>query len=273
MTTTTNLHEYCSSGTGPTGTRRGYKVLLCYSDLGTLTFRESQDAINFDLVGFTNIRTNRSPALATLNNRFFVAWVKPDNSLNVASSDDGKDWGNRTKVADGVQRPPALGIYKGSLYVIWADSTSLYIMSSNDGVTWESKTVCAQIEMDENSGAAMIEFKGKMLIACVGLDSNIHIVTSTDGMSFASPTQLSLRGQSFNNRPSLAVIDQTVHIAWLSLMHYKLLVSTSQDGHTWEPAGDTNQLTEIGPYNSEFGGRLLLSWAGAGAQQPVIVQI
>ncbi len=127
---------------------------LHYAWTGTDTQRQlnimsSTDGLNFGNKFILGESSNFRPALTSAftapresNRKLFMAWTGTDGRLNIWSSSDGMNFGNKQTFNEYSIGEPALGLDKSGIYIAWTgtdDHHSLNYMSSDFGTNFGNK--------------------------------------------------------------------------------------------------------------------------------------
>jgi hypothetical protein len=187
---------------------------------------------------YPGIVIGSAPAMATFNNRLYIAFQAndPSHSLFVTSAADGV---NFTTPAQGypliqIGTAPGMAGFNNRLYIAFQandPSHSLFVTSSPDGVNF---TTPAQGYPGIQIGGvpAIAVFNNRLYIAFQANDpSNALFVTSSaDGVNFITPAQ-SYPGIQMGSSPAMTVFNNQLYIAFQANdPSHALFVTSSPDG-------------------------------------------
>jgi hypothetical protein len=138
---------------------------------------------------------------------------------------------------------PAIGSFKGSLYLLWtdADSGEIFVSTSSDGATWSTGSA---LELKggataESSGGPSVATGPDSLVAVWKgkSDDNIYMAAFSDGQWGAQEVVApSSGGQPLTDvSPAVAVLGGTVHLAWEGREQSGSIWWTSYSGGSWAP--------------------------------------
>jgi len=134
-----------------------------------------------------------SPSLTYFNNKFYIAWTTLQNYLNIMSSSDGVNWGNKIKFKtepntaisnDG----PSLLVANNRLYIIWSGAGSqhrLFWMSTANGTTWTAREEVRD-SGSSNHSPSITYFKNKFYVGWTSLTDPFYlkIISSSNGIEW-----------------------------------------------------------------------------------------
>ena len=205
------------------------------------------------------------PALATDGTQFFLAWRDRNGYLALASSTNGRDFGEPLVLNTTTRTAPALAYGDGMLLLAWVDDgRRLHLWPAADAASLQF-LVEQRIDLDERSpGAPNLQYARKTwTLTWAGSDHKVNIQTYRGSIE-AIPTKHTLahRGAPITEyRPAIAVLDVWL-LAWTRPDgRVGLLVSKSrQPGYINELALDVS--SGAGVNLTPFQGDVLLTWAG-----------
>jgi hypothetical protein len=144
-------------------------------------------------VGATGLQSPFSPALAVLNDTFYMVYVANNGSqeLFVAKSTDGLSWTNLPPIA-GQTSPmaPAVLALGGSLIVAYvADngSNDIFVtMSTNEGASWSTGKAIGHSQTT-SATPSLAQFNNEAVLVYVSNDTSNRLVyaTSSDGKTWS----------------------------------------------------------------------------------------
>jgi hypothetical protein len=267
----------------------GYLYMVYNSNDSTdLYIQRSADGYNWE--GLTNLgsnfETDDQASLAVFDNVLYLAFTTTNNEviLAPASLDSGTEVGvsfSTILQVDGqtANSGPTLVTYDGALYIFFEaqDITNApirYNSSSNpaNSSSWNGtgQTIPGQYT-DDRVGATVV---GDSLLVSFLSNDNDSFYTST--LTNGSWTTNKVSGQSTTKGPSLATVNDTAYLFFLSSNNnQELLYITSTDqGATW--SSQTNipgQLTIDRPSPVFFQESLLVGFAATGYSQSLNISI
>jgi hypothetical protein len=210
--------------------------------------------------------TSAAPALAVFKGRLVVAWTgtDPEHHLNVESSTDGMNFGNKgtlaycTFASDG----PALAAYNGSdapaggdLEIAWTGTdTNLNDASSTDGKNFGvAHTFGIYFRATSQYGPALATYNGHLNVAWTGTDNRVNFMDLFNG---AKDTTNAIS----HNAPSLATApngDLCLALTWADNQQLLLLDTVT---------GFYHAITEYSPYGPSLAydsaGTRYIAWTG-----------
>jgi hypothetical protein len=231
----------------------------------------SNGGATWDDVGKVRAHTNSGAALATFDGRLYLAWTgyESPHLINIESSSNGVDFGNKVTLAEGAYGFPALAASGGRLYVAWTGLDKdhhLNLASSSDGVNWSQRVTLPETSdagpglSDTNSGGLEIAWAGR------GKNAYINVASSSDGVNFSHAVTLpetTQRETSFGYAvgPALADLGARLYIAWAGTDD-RLNTEWSSDGVTF---GAKHIYSEIagegaGPELASLNGKMYMTW-------------
>ncbi|MGI0012384.1 MAG: hypothetical protein ACREBU_02920, partial [Nitrososphaera sp.] len=201
----TNISDNAGFSFGPQIAVSGSDVFVTWSDdsPGNLDILLASSADDFSVTNISdNTGSSLNPQIAASGSDVYVVWQDdtPGNlDILLASSADSFNVTNISSNA-GDSSPPQIAASGGNVYVTWSDvspgSEDIFVASSSDGVSFSPP-----INVSSNDG---VSFLPQMVISTSGNihvawadndidDSNFEIFlsTSTDGLSFGCPINLS----------------------------------------------------------------------------------
>lgn len=241
------------------------------------TFRVIQFIFLFNITLFaqweSDVRQTNDPAVSftTTNNAWCIA--SSLNALNIIwrdnrtgnyeiyckqSANGGINWGpdNRITFNSSPKYSSCISASGVALHIVWRDDRDgngeiYYKRSTDEGITWESDTRLSN--NDSLSGEPCIKVSG----------SSVHVMwydkrhgnyeiyyrhSSDGGITWGLETRMS--NTSANSySPSIAIIDQVVHVVWFEEAYAILYKRSTDDGSTWSTDAMLNT-TICSPYHS-----------------------
>lgn len=219
--------------------------------------------------------STQTPALASVlvngnNAKLAIAWAGTDSSstLNVMTSSDGRNFGNKVTLAENSPAGPDMTFFAGRTYLAWIgtdDQHHINLASSSDCQTFDGK-----VTLDEasNFSPAVAASPDRLFLAWTGTDSDHHInvMSSTDGTNFGNKVTLSDLASA---APALTFHNGTLYLVWSgtdSDHHLNIMQSTDGVNFTNKVTlGDTSSF-QAGVEMS-LGNALYLAWTGRDGEQ------
>jgi hypothetical protein len=212
--------------------------------------------------------TSAAPALATFNGRLVVAWTGTDaqHRLNVESSTDGKNFGNKgtlaqtTFASDG----PALTAYRHFLVIAWTGTDT----KLNDSLSTDARNFGAANTFGNYYGAtsrygpALATFHGDLNVAWTGTDNRLNILDLTTGNGSIVANDYS------QNAPSLATAPNgDLYLAWTGTRGQALTGTNNQQLQYIDTVTQFgNYINQYSPYGPSLAymlnGTRYFAWTG-----------
>jgi predicted GH43/DUF377 family glycosyl hydrolase len=173
--------------------------------------------------------------------------------------------GFKDRVTTGTAAVATLG---NNLCMAWhgADQTDIYVsVSPDNGKTWSApKELKGRAS---KNGPALCAVNDHYVMAWRGLDSNIWVSVSKDGLNWSPRKEI--KGYLTSDSPALAGISQgnnsLILMSWKSHLGTNIWTSTSADGLTWTPQRELKFASKSAPSvtgtvtkNAHF----LMAWRG-----------
>jgi len=244
--------------------------LYLATSLGSTSFSnvQSSSLYNETSAGWMMMATG-GIGLAVFNDVLYYAWTGSNSKLNVFSSSDGVNFADKELIVDPVKNAvqtalgcPALAVFENSLYVAWTGTGtgSLNVMSSPDGVNFMNHVIIQDPVQGTVPtaylGPTLTSFNDRLYLAWSDKSTKaINITSSSDGLTFGTPQQLTDPGQgnavqSSPTSPTLAVFNDTLYIAWIGTSKGSVNLMSSTDGSTF---GNHQQMMNAGKPESAWG--------------------
>lgn len=163
--------------------------------------------------------SNVAPALRSaalvglpLPGRLFVAWTGTDGRLNLISSTNGRDFGNKVTLSEMSNTAPALTDFRGKIYIAWRGTDGrLNVMSSTNGRDFGEK-----VTLGETSDLAptLEVFNSSLHIAWTGTDGRLNVMYSSDGMNFVEKKTFANTSKAGPALARLSNLRGPVALAW-----------------------------------------------------------
>lgn len=212
-----------------------------------------------------------SPALASLNNRLYIAWKGDGNDhLNVMSSSDGQHFTGKYTSPETSPRAPGLCEHNGMLFVGWKGDGNDKLNVARVQISGASVTGFSnKVTLGDTSpdSPALISFNGNLFLAWKGDgNNNLNVMYSSDqgatfGHKYTSP-------ETSVQAPCLGVVGGSLFIGWKGAGNDNLNVArVVMNGNTITGFGNKVTLPDTSPVSPALaanGGKLYLSWKGDG---------
>jgi len=214
----------------------------------------------------------KSPALASLNGRLYLAWKGDGNDfLNVMySSDNGRTFGNKYTSKETSPQAPALCVHNGNLYISWKGDGNDNLNVAQVTIAGNSITGFAnKVTLGDTSplSTSMASFNGRLYLAWKG-----------DGNDFLNVEYSSDNGRTFGNKytsketspqaPALCVHNANLYISWkgdgndnLNVAQVTIAGNSITGFANKVTLGDTSPLS---PALASCNNRLNIGWKGDG---------
>lgn len=222
----------------------------------------------------SHIQLQGSPALATLNNKRYIAFVGNNTNMLSLASFDGQNWSAPRAMALLTQENPSMVVFNKMLYLAFTandGSNLLYITTSPDGEHWSAAS--SPNLMHLQGSPAMAVFNQTLYVAFRSNDTNnaLCIASSADGQTWSVVTDyantLLLQGS-----PTMAQLNNKLYIAFRSYYSDNYLyVTSSSDGHSWPPATAFGQTLQGNPSMTAFGERLYIAYQASNTSDALYV--
>jgi hypothetical protein len=231
--------------------------------------------------GYPGILIGSAPAMASFNNRVYVAFQAndPTNKLFVTSAADGVNFTSPAVGYPGILigSAPAMAAFNGRLYVAFQANDSshkLFVTSSADGVNFTSPAV-GYPGILIGSAPAMAAFNGRLYVAFQANDSShkLFVTSSADGVNFTSPA-VGYPGILIGSAPAMTAFNGRLYISFQANdPSHKLFVTSSADGvnFTSPAVGYPGILIGSSPAMTAFNNRLYVSFQANDAGHQLFV--
>jgi hypothetical protein len=214
----------------------------------------------------------RSPALASLNGRLYIAWKGHGNdNLNVMySTDNGQTFGHKFTSPETSPEAPALEVHQGNLYIAWKGDGNDNLNVARVGIAGDTITGFQnKVTLGDTSplGPALASLNGRLYLAWKGDgNDNLNVMYSGDGGHTFGHKLVS--PETSPKAPTLAVHQGSLFIAWkgdgndnLNVALVGIAGATVTGLLNKVTLGDTSP---VSPAVQSFDGRLYLAWKGDG---------
>ncbi len=209
-----------SSGAAPSLTTYKGELVLLWSNGGTqrIEILHSPQTSKARRYNLGNNETRGTVTGFNFMDSLAVAWRGEDehNRPNIIISPDGKNFPQNSKKIlkedsslyhlGGVQ-------FKDMILIAFTgvdQEKRLNLRYSNDqGKTWQK---APRINNFSRSGPSLLVHNNKLIIAFTGINGNLNLIQSTDGLNFNQQTIF--RDQESSHSPQLAVFNKKVYITW-----------------------------------------------------------
>jgi hypothetical protein len=196
-----------------------------------------QTATMFDIPGVEGIEqkivlgetTDRSPALASLGNRLFLAWKGSGNdNLNlIFTKDGGKTFRGKSTFGETSHLAPAVVAHNGILFFAWTGRGEGNLNIAKVGFTPEANSVLVdKVVLGDTSEAspALASHNGRLFIAWRGSgNTQLNLAFSEDdGRTFKGKVTLA---DSSDRAPALISHEGRLYLAWSGRGNDKLNVA------------------------------------------------
>jgi hypothetical protein len=214
----------------------------------------------------------KSPAIASLNGKLYIAWKGDGNdNLNVmCSPDNGMTFGGKFTSPETSPQAPALCVHNGVLMIGWKGdgndnlNVAHVTLSGNSVTGFSNKTVLGDTSP---VSPALASFNGRLYIAWKGDgNDNLNVMYSTNnGASFGGKY---VSGETSPQAPGLVVHNGALYITWkgggndnLNVAHVNISGNSITGFTNKVVLPDTSQLT---PTLTSANSKLYLGWKGDG---------
>ena len=214
----------------------------------------------------------KSPSVASLNGRLYIAWKGDGNDfLNVmCSADNGLTFGGKFTSRETSPQAPGLCVHNGLLFITWKGdgndnlNVAQVNLSGNSVTGFSNKVVLGDTSP---VSPVLASFNGHLYIAWKGDgNNNLNIMYSANnGASFGGKY---VSPETSPQAPGLAVHNGGLYITWKGNGNDNLNVAhVNVNGNTI--TGFTNKVTlgdtsPVSPALTSANGRLYLAWKGDG---------
>lgn len=213
-----------------------------------------------------------SPAAVALDNgKLALAWTGNEalRRLNVAFSQDGRNFGGKQILTDTSIDGPSLCYGQGRLFIAWTGPDELQrvnVMSTANLQQFEQR-----VTLNESGefGPAIAYGAGRIYLAWVGREAprRLNVMSSTDGVQWTN--KVTLMDQSAA-APALSFIGGKVYLAWVGTdAKHSLNIMESTDGVTFQNKVTLPHFSDSRPALT-MGGSLQLAWTGVGEDLPLM---
>ncbi len=195
-----------------------------------------------------------SPALASFNNKLFMAWKSNDNNdLFVASYADGT-WSDSVRLDKQSSMSPALASFNNKLFMAWKsnDNNDLFVASYADGKWSDSNRLDKQSPMSP----ALASFNNKLFMAWKSNDNNDLFVASYADGKWSDSNRLDKQSPM---SPALASFNNKLFMAWKSNDNNDLFVASYADGK-WSDSVRLDKQSPKSPALASFNNKLFMAW-------------
>ena len=187
----------------------------------------------------TGQKSPAAPALAVFNNSLWLAFQANDSSnrLLVCSFSNNK-WQTDHQISTQTTKTgPALAAFNRNLWVsfIANNPTNQLLICHWDGITWSDNSPVyvdnSPVVYRSTFTPALAVFHGLLWLAYTASNSSVMILNSPDGQTW---TEIgTVGGLTTQGPPSLAVFDDSLYLACLSVNTFDVLLAFSEDGVSW----------------------------------------
>jgi hypothetical protein len=173
-------------------------------------------------------QTVTTPAIATLNGLFYVAWAGTDghHSLNLMQSSDLKSFSDQVILPTFGLREgtgPALAVFENALFVAWTDKNNqLNLASIYQGTFYNWDQVGSETSYSSPALAADASYlylawtgaQGAVAgVTTPGKPANLNVIRSSNGKNFSNKQTLSETTQN-QRQPALTVSGSSLILGW-----------------------------------------------------------
>ena len=202
-----------------------------------INLAKAMTATMFDIPGVEGIEqkvilgetTDRSPALAAMGNRVFLAWKGSGNdNLNlIFTKDGGKTFRGKSTFGETSHLSPAVAAHNGILFYAWTGRGDGNLNVAKVGFTPEANAVLVdKVTMGDTSEAspAIASHNGRLFIAWRGSGNpQLNLAFSEDdGRTFKGKVTFA---DSSDRAPALISHEGRLHLAWSGRGNDKLNVA------------------------------------------------
>lgn len=219
-----------------------------------------------------------APALCTHQGKLFIAWKGSGNdNLNIAQvalDPNFRPTGLINKVTLGDTSPisPSIASSNDTLFLAWKGDTNdnIYIMSSDDGLTWGNRFASPE---ETPFTPALAALNGQVFIAWAGTDHdnhlNVAVVDNDPGQGIATGISGKVvLGDSSGSGPALAGVNGYLFLAWKGSGNDNLNVMVSLNNAAgFGGKFISTETSPFGPALASANGGLFIGWRGDGNDQ------
>jgi hypothetical protein len=214
----------------------------------------------------------KSPSLASLNGRLYIAWKGDGNdNLNVmCSADNGLTFGGKFTSPETSPQAPGLCAHNGNLYITWKGDGNDHLNVAQVNLNGNAVTGFSnKVVLGDTSpvSPALASFGGRLYIAWKGDgNDNLNVMYSTNnGASFGGKY---VSPETSPQAPGLCVHNGALYITWkgdgndnLNVAHVNISGNTITGFTNKAVLGDTSP---VSPTLASNNGRLFIGWKGDG---------
>ena len=198
----------------------------------------------------------------------FIGWTGiGNNQLNLASSTDGRTFGNKYTSGETSCDAPALCVHNKTMYIAWTGANSLLNVAV---VNVQGSTVTGfsnKVTLSETSmqSPALASLNGRLYIGWRGIGNNfVNAMSSADGRTF---TTKYTSNETSNDAPALCAHNGRLFIGWPgSGSNLQLNIApVNHSGANVTGFGNKVTLGETStkrPALASFDGKLFMAWRG-----------
>jgi kumamolisin len=204
------------------------------------------------------------PALATLNNKLYMAWkgIERDDRIFYTSF-NGSNWAPQQLIPNiATSSGVALAEFNGKLYMAWKgmeDDQGIY-WSEFNGSNWAPQQQVANV--GTSTGPRLAVFQGKLYMAWKGLEGDQRLWWSSSNGTTWAPQQ-EIPGVASSVGPALAVYNNALYAVWKGMYGDQGIWYSHFDGSTWAPQKLMAGVgTSEGPSLAVYNNRLYAAWKG-----------
>lgn len=202
-----------------------------------------------------NWLTSQPIILKTFKDKLFIAYNSqsrlpsfpmfthfPLQDVLLATSTNGLSWNNSYHLQAITNKPVTLEVFKDKLYLgyVHDQTLSLYVTSSDDGMTWTEAKKLKETWFSPQP-FVLKTFKDKLFMAHNARDSkDIYLTSSSDGQTWNDAWKAKSSWQA--TQPlTLEVFNNRLYLGHVSYNSNAFYLSSSEDGKTWTEAKEPNK--------------------------------
>lgn len=197
----------------------------------------------------TTDQTWSAPALSALGDRALVmAWASTDlqRGIQIAWSDDARTFSQRA-LSTWTPYDPSLASDGSRLFFAWSefsdDVLRVRVSASSRADFWDAAPLVERTVLGETialarpvaGGPALTFGEGRLFLAFrSGVDGQLKLLTSTDGLHFESSSELSIdEATDGNNSPGLFFANGTLYLYWVNPDRRIVLLKSNDEGRSF----------------------------------------
>ncbi len=214
--------------------------------------------------------SQQGPAIAWLNDVFYIAWAgtNQNNNLNIMSSTDGISFENPTgPLQPRSTQSPALCACGDTLVIAWTGTDQHLNVSQVQAAGTKITGIASQPSLGQRSpySPAMAWIDNVLYLAWIGTDNHINLAWSTDcGHSFPDANHYFSPSETSGANPAICAFNGSLWIIWAGKANTQLcVVPVQRSGATVTGLGaqsQPQQLSQYGPAVVAVGATMYIAW-------------